>query len=1048
MDTQDREDPKDGAAQPAVRLGEEPSLTLHRLIEAFDREKRYASLVEGDLFDSRSPVVLSAVSVLVSIGSPTSFKYLVRLLSHADEEVQRGAISAIGRLNHPLAPQTLLSFFKTSQNELLRGQALEALAAASPRNEELSKILTEYAYSPLVSRETRLLARRLLLQTVRGPAAEKFLAEMREEVLDLVYDQARQDGEIAEKVLQHGRTSYARLSSRNRSQLIRAAVDARPAEAVPLLFQALEDVDPEVRRTAYQTLGGGDFGESTGRIVEVLSQRVEPTVELEEEAQQAILRIDRGGIAFREAASEGRPRGGAAATLRRKILQQAQELLQQLRVSSRRPTSDTHELGWLITRSREYVEYYVDAELKNALISFLKGSPNYGPAEMLKKLKESAVRVEVRHFEGYNALCDIIKNPKRPGISLVSRELAITRLGKRDIFYRLIRNMLILALLWSDPPAADESEFVLGVYTWAREAKLFRLAEAALYALSKYNQQRTVLECRRCLSIPVASKILAIAAIRLANALGEKEFEAELAALIASGSDEEPYITLNIVDSLSVRRNRLPGQLSGALLHCFHREHGAEVLARIADCLGEKADSDLLEGIYKVYFECDAAKQELLLVLIDKLIRSTQILNREALVEFLYRILHSSASGAAAQIGIEVPAGAAAPIGTALPALLLWKLGDSYALQLLRDAFRTEPAAPIVAALRLLRGETPDGLIPALAELLAMDDRALQEALRGVLLDITDPEGQARILQAAVGLRGVGAEGTGAEPEREESVEIDFLQQRKTFRFERDHIQELVILFTDIQGYTKKAQTLSAMQLAALIQEYERILIPVMRSHFGQLIKTMGDGHLFVFENPLHAVLAAIRFQKSMKRFNTYKEEALRLTVRIGIHAGKVIRKKSDILGNNVNIAARLERSASGGSVLISKTVYENIREFVHAREIGLLQVKGVAEPIKVFEPCEIALELPADRDPLKADRKHEPESPAAKGRTILIDASILDAIFEAFSAVGRLCLQAQAGKTDVLAIRQELVRRWNDIRARLLESGAVRPNVKAGPRR
>ena len=182
------------------------------------------------------------------------------------------------------------------------------------------------------------------------------------------------------------------------------------------------------------------------------------------------------------------------------------------------------------------------------------------------------------------------------------------------------------------------------------------------------------------------------------------------------------------------------------------------------------------------------------------------------------------------------------------------------------------------------------------------------------------------------------------------------------------------MLFTDIVGYSKKAQALPPMQLAALLQEYERILVAVVGAHRGELVKRMGDGHLFVFTSPLSAVLAAIRVQKSLRRFNRYREEVSRVAIRIGVHCGKVVRKDGgDVLGNTVNVASRLETAAQPGSILISEELHERVKDAVHAREIGAIEVKNISGAIRVFEPYEIALDLSPDQDPLRQIRASVP---------------------------------------------------------------------------
>src|SRR5208282_2809546 len=103
----------------------------------------------------------------------------------------------------------------------------------------------------------------------------------------------------------------------------------------------------------------------------------------------------------------------------------------------------------------------------------------------------------------------------------------------------------------------------------------------------------------------------------------------------------------------------------------------------------------------------------------------------------------------------------------------------------------------------------------------------------------------------------------------------------------------------------KKAQVLPPMQLSALLQEYEKVLLGHIEAHHGELVKRMGDGHMILFRDPLAAVLAAIRLQKSLRRFNRYRDESTRVIIRIGIHSGSVVRKaEGDVLGNAVNIAS------------------------------------------------------------------------------------------------------------------------------------------------
>ena len=186
-------------------------------------------------------------------------------------------------------------------------------------------------------------------------------------------------------------------------------------------------------------------------------------------------------------------------------------------------------------------------------------------------------------------------------------------------------------------------------------------------------------------------------------------------------------------------------------------------------------------------------------------------------------------------------------------------------------------------------------------------------------------------------------------------------------------------------------------------------------------------------------MLAAIRLQKSLRRFNRYRDENSRVVIRIGIHSGKVVRKaQGDVLGNAVNIASRLESSARPGSILISDKVQEKVKDSVHAREIGHITVKNISEPIRVFEPYEIVLDLPAELDPLKCRDtagRREPgrgASGAVAERMISMDAGSWSEIVKCFSALAAACRGAANGQVAVAAVNEQVLARWDRVTSRL----------------
>src|SRR5262245_47820864 len=114
------------------------------------------------------------------------------------------------------------------------------------------------------------------------------------------------------------------------------------------------------------------------------------------------------------------------------------------------------------------------------------------------------------------------------------------------------------------------------------------------------------------------------------------------------------------------------------------------------------------------------------------------------------------------------------------------------------------------------------------------------------------------------------------------------------------------ILIADVVGYSRLMEADEVGTLAALKERRVSILDPAMRGHGGRIVKFMGDGVLVEFASAVNAVAAATELQQKMAEANTALPELRRITLRIGINLGDVIGEGGDILGEGVNIAARL----------------------------------------------------------------------------------------------------------------------------------------------
>ena len=156
-------------------------------------------------------------------------------------------------------------------------------------------------------------------------------------------------------------------------------------------------------------------------------------------------------------------------------------------------------------------------------------------------------------------------------------------------------------------------------------------------------------------------------------------------------------------------------------------------------------------------------------------------------------------------------------------------------------------------------------------------------------------------------------------------------------------------MFTDLEGYASEAHADEAGALQSL-REQEKLVRPLLTLHRGRKIKSMGDGLLIEFPNARDAVECAVELQRSVHDHNA-REGIRPLRMRVGIHLGDVEPRGTDILGDAVNIASRIEPLAEVGGVCLSAEVFAQVHHQVAYKleTIGTKNLKGIREPIEVY---------------------------------------------------------------------------------------------------
>jgi adenylate cyclase len=159
------------------------------------------------------------------------------------------------------------------------------------------------------------------------------------------------------------------------------------------------------------------------------------------------------------------------------------------------------------------------------------------------------------------------------------------------------------------------------------------------------------------------------------------------------------------------------------------------------------------------------------------------------------------------------------------------------------------------------------------------------------------------------------------------------------------------ILMADVVGYSR----LSSIDESGTVAEFKRHLKehirPALRRWSGRLVKTYGDGLLVEFASPVNAVECAVALQRRSAQRNADLRPDRQMLFRVGINLADVIVDKGDLLGDGVNVAARLQTIADPGGIAVSAAVEQHVKGkcSVAFEDLGVRAVKNIPEPIHVF---------------------------------------------------------------------------------------------------
>jgi TolB-like protein/class 3 adenylate cyclase/tetratricopeptide (TPR) repeat protein len=160
------------------------------------------------------------------------------------------------------------------------------------------------------------------------------------------------------------------------------------------------------------------------------------------------------------------------------------------------------------------------------------------------------------------------------------------------------------------------------------------------------------------------------------------------------------------------------------------------------------------------------------------------------------------------------------------------------------------------------------------------------------------------------------------------------------------------ILVADVVGYSRLAGTDEDRTLSRLRGLRSDLIDPAIAAHHGRIVKRTGDGSIIEFRSVVDAVRCAIEVQTGLIDRNAGVQPERRIEFRVGVHLGDVVEEADgDLMGDGVNIAARLEGICEPGAICLSEDAYRQVkgRLDLPVTDLGPIQLKNIADPIRVY---------------------------------------------------------------------------------------------------
>lgn len=997
-------------------------ITVLSLLKNYYDEQIFSILIK-DFYDSDLDISLAAIRASGSIGNEVAIPHLYRIIEHGKPEQQGAAIRTLSEINAPSSIENLVKYVHIFPGLRIRSEILRAINKISPFHQQVLALNQAVLEAPKSEPELLEIVVEGLIDAGQLDLIKANIYRITPTILRIIFTRLLESsipetdkfidsfGDAAPKYDPHTLGCYL------------CAYELKTAKPkMSYIVDLLQNSDPRTTSSFMMVLTNFDGHiRSPSRLFRLLLRS-----RFVDQATESL-----NGDLLTKIVEE--VRAHSPLILNEFIFTTATHLeavfskLRKQHISLEGITEKNTLLIFVLAKILE--RYATPKLLKRTQVYFRTNSP-VNPEILIRDIEEQLRGVDPEDIHRFQACIPLFVDRDSKARLNISQTLSTINLNSYSLLRRLNRLIRVIGAL----EIKNSGKKILEIVQFSRTERIPFLEETCVVTLCQL-MNRAAVEQAKPIFAEAAQNVSSVNGyIRGARYLPAKIFINPLLKLLLNPGlnvhSQELIVKsieqMNLSDSktilpLLVRALRFP-------------EIGNDLKLKISEILSKFGDAAIFQPILDLTNSTELDIRRVGIRTLRHLVLEEKKIPRDILTSRLYLLLEDPSK----PLRIE-----------ALLALLTMR--DDYAIQILEDYINSGDEAGLVELIKNLQQLLNREILSLILGLINSTSEVIQEQLRGCLQELCQGSYAEEIRKTLLDFL-KEQKGSITETDRttgSESLADDMgiVEHAKIeFKFKRENSQTLTVFFIDIVSYTEKSAQADTSDLFKLIQTFEEIALPTIARLKGILIKKLGDGLLAVFKHPMNAAIAALTIQKAIAENNQFKVDSEKFDVRIGLNTGLVIRKGGDIYGDTVNVASRMETSASPGDVLLTGSTYEEIKEYVRCTHLGNIQVKGKEDPITSYSAEEILVDtsqILTDAKDISATEKekNEPASLTTLKESIFtpeftvhetsqVDEELKSCLISLFTDITAAMEDVTRDYHDEYIIKRYLQDKWNEIMA------------------